>query len=425
MDISAAFHKKSRFLEQLRPDSLVIKLQEQIQRNLLGECDVRIFSPGMIRATTFDLSYTLLRHRAWHNAPLLSEFAIDYLNSEYLLPRAVATMIVESALDLLHSYTPAELDWDANDYEKEFLEHLFVCSVIASEDAELAADIGFGRNVIELLKSAMNLGQSCEELFQFAPDLALRLHDLIQGILAAQAQEPWTIDLYKLKNWLQRDPYIKKSSLSAEYLAACLRILLACGPGGASLPSLEHKLKIESLRTFITVLQRIGLVYEELQSAGKPALYRLSHLGFELTASKFIYDLVQDRGFDIELKPLPAAYQANLLQGIWQHSPEEFTKTIMQQSKALSPDAVKMVIEYWKKQRRDETLLELFENMLHNRVHAWLRVQICHALPLQQKPDESKVLLESLAEHDHSPMVRNAARMAMKRQPRLDEPTRA
>ena len=95
-------------------------------------------SPALARSLTFDLTYLLMRHRAWHNAPILSELSIDFLCSEFQIPRQLGTQLVENSLDLLHSYTPVELDWTAEKYEEEFLEHLFICSTLATDDGALA-----------------------------------------------------------------------------------------------------------------------------------------------------------------------------------------------------------------------------------------------------------------------------------------------
>lgn len=418
MDIAGHMQKKSQFIEQQKAGPLVRYLQGILQKRLLEDGDIRTLSPAMIRALIFDLTYLMLRHRPWHLAPILSELTIDYLNSEYALPHEICVTLTESMLDLLHHYVAPESEWSAERYDEEFLEHLLVSALRAADEAELCVDLGFGRNVLELLQSAMSLGSSggAEDAFQFAPEVIGRLHKIMEELHRRAASEPTALELYKLKNILQRDPLTRKHSLGQALLERLLAILSACGHRGCSLRGLEPALGAPLVLTDIALLQRNGLIFEEAQKRPLPPLYRLSREAYALTSHGFAAAALAHRGDSLQLSGLPAAYQAALLQLIWQADPLQLSALIAGEAGALSPEALKIVIEAWKKNRQEESLLELFQNLLHNRAHAWIRAEICSALPLRSLQKETQILLDSLAENDPSPMVRSAARLALKRQ---------
>jgi hypothetical protein len=359
-----------------------------------------------------------MRHRAWHNAPILSELSIDFLCSEYQVPRHLGTQLVENSLDLLHSYTPIELDWNAEKYEEEFLEHLFICSTLAGNDEGLADDIGFGRNLIELLRTAVRLDQDANtaELFQFAPELAGKVYRIMNRIFEEQAACPWILDLYRLKNILQREPYTKKKTLNPEYLNRLFNLLFCCNWQGNDSASIAASGIGEHLSSDLGTLSRCGLVYEESRRRPLPNLIRLSAKGLELTRHAFSISACASQ--HPALKGLPAIYQTAVLERFLSHPSEDRMTWMKNQTSLLTPEALRLMIEILRQQQKDETLLEVFENLLHNHAHAWIRAEICEALPLADKPDISGNILQALASNDPSPMVRKAARTALKRQAR-------
>ncbi|WP_176736470.1 HEAT repeat domain-containing protein [Oligoflexus tunisiensis] len=419
MDFVRSAHRKASYLDQQGLGSLLLKLQTRIHGFLMQEHDLRLFSPALSRSLTFDLTYLLIRQRAWHNAPILSELSIDFLCSEFQIPRHLGTQLVENSLDLLHSYTPIEIDWTAEKYEEEFLEHLFVCSTLATNDEELADDIGFGRNLIELLRTAVRLDQDAETagLFQFAPELASKLYRIMSRIFIEQEACPWILDLYRLKNILQREPYTKKKTLTPEYLNRLFNILLCCNWQGNDAKTIAGSGIGEHLSSDLGTLSRCGLVYEESRRRPLPSLIRLSAKGLELTRAAFAFAACAVR--HPALKGLPAIYQAAVLERLLSHPSEDRMTWMKNQTPLLTPEALRLLIEILKQQQKDETLLEVFENLLHNHAHAWIRAEICEALPLADKPDVSQNLLRPLASQDPSPMVRQAARAALKRQARM------
>ncbi|MCX6128442.1 MAG: hypothetical protein NTX25_05175 [Proteobacteria bacterium] len=413
MDTVDSYQCKTSYLKQQNLGSLLFEIQTRIHAMLIQENDLRLFSPAMIRSLTFDLSYVLLRHRAWHNAPILAELTIDFLNSEFLVPRALCGQLVENSLDLLHNYTPVEADWTSEQYESEFLEHLLICGAIAEGDSQLADDIGFGRNLSELLRAAMRLDQDSGEgsLFQFAAELVNKLHEILTRILSQQKDCPWILDIYHLKNILQRDPHTRKNDLDLDSLKRLFSILIECSWKGASLKDLSKKSNAAELSADLEILLKHGLIYLEPKGRQRSPFYCLSAVGFQLTEAAFSFN--SSRTEIKSLLQLPAAYQTAYFNRHLDSLPEEHIESIQSLAGSLAPESLRIFIEYLLEKQKIATLVELFKNLLHSRAHAWIRVEICQALPLMNQMEIAKDLLQSLASEDLSPMVRKAARLAL------------
>lgn len=415
-DAFANFLKKSEFLAQEGLQPILKKLQKTMQKLLLDECDPRAASPQLIHTACFELSFLLIRHRRWHHASLLSELAIDFMNSEFFLPRALSTQIVESALDVLHSYTPREKDWQVDDYEEEFLEHLVVSALLSHDEGALSIDLGFGQNLLALLKNSLELSIRDEnpDVFQFAPELAERLHRIMQRLFAEIEAEPWSMDIYRLKNLLQRDPTNSLSVLQLPRLEHLLNLLSAAWPEGATTEALSKQFPSEFADSDIRLLIRSGLLYEEPQRRPKAPLLRLSAKGYEMSSLRFAFQNWEKLGSDLHLDSLPSVYQATILQLITQKAKDRLGDLLAKEGQFLSPAALRIVAEHLSKGQDSSSLLDIFENLLHNRAHAWLRREICLALPLED--GRTLPLLDSLVQDDPSPMVRSAARAALQRQ---------
>lgn len=420
MDILMSFTRKSQALNQESLQPIVKKLQSSIYSLLLQESDPRMMSPALVRSAAFDLSYLLIRHRQWHHASLLPELAIDFLNSEYFIPNALSAGLVETALDVLHSYTPRELDWSVADYEEEFLEHLIICSLISLDEDSLEIDLGFGRNVLNLLKSALALESESPDVFQFASEATQQLNAIMQRVFSDLDQSPANMDLYRLKNVLQRDISTPKNKLKKPYLTYLATILTACWPLGKTSKELEELGKDELFSADLRLLTRNGLIYEEPASRrNQGSIYRLSNKGYELTSMHFAFSRWQDLGLELHLAQLPSAYQATVLQILAKESAPRLQALIESEGQYLSPIALRFLIEHMKRHEGEKSLLEIFSNLLHNQAHAWIRVEICQALPLGNGESLAASILDQLLNEDPSPMVRSAARAALQRQRRL------
>lgn len=408
------YSRKSVLLNAEAISPIVKKLQKVLSFKLTEQIPPRMLPPALLRSLVFDLSYLLIRHRPWHQAELLSELAIDFLQSEYFIPSEAATQTVEAALDVLHSYTPKELSWSEADYEREFLEHLILTSLISRDEDELACDLGFGRNVLSLIKNALEL-ESGPGVFHFAPEITQKLSEIMQTIFDLIEESKTNMDLFRLKNFLQRDESTPKDKLTLPYLGRLNRILAACWPDGKTEKELQALEEDESFSSHLRLLLRNGLIYEEPRGRRQSSLFRLSSKGYELTCLQFAFSHWKDLGHELHLDKLPSIYQSTVLQILAKESQTRLESLLEAEGKHLSPVALRFVIEHMKQEGHEQGLLEIFSNLLHNRAHAWIRVEVCRALPLSNGETLPGELLDSLLNEDPSPMVRSAARASLQR----------
>ncbi len=416
MDILTSYSRKSKILNQENLQPIVKKLQNSIYSMLLRKTDPRSVGPALARSACFDLSYLLIRHRQWHHASLLPELAIDFLNSEYSIPGALSTQIVEEALDVLHSFTPTEPEWSAEDYSHEFLEHMIICSLMSLDEESLEIDLGLGRNALNLFKNALALDAGTD-VFQFAPELTQDLNAIMQRILSELAESPANMDIYRLKNVLQRDGSTDKNKLKKNYLKQLSGILTSCWPEGRTARQLEQERPSDHFQADLRLLLRNGLIYEEPKSGrARYPIFRLSNKGYELTCIQFAFARWQDLGTAIHLSELPSPYQATVLQILAKESTQKLQILIENEGQYLSPLALRFVIDQLKTTEGEKGILDIFNNLLHNQAHAWIRVEICQALPLPSGLSIAGTMLDYLLNDDPSPMVRSAARAAWNRQ---------
>ncbi len=416
MDILAGFQRKSRDLSQDSLLPLAKKLQSAIHNSLIQHTAGRPWPEGLVRAASFELSYLLLRHRAWHYASLLAELATDFLVSEYQIPGGISELVVEAGLEVIHGYTAREAHWSAADYEREFLEHLIVCSLLSLDEESLAGDLGFGANVMRLLRSALALEDQGDSV-HFPQEVALQINEIMRSLFDELERFPEAMDMYRLKNHLQRDEATPKYRLTAPYLRALNSILAACWPEGRSEADLMAEHPTEHFASDLRLLMRSGLIYAEPQAKrSKGPRYRLSAKGYEFTCMQFGFTRWRELGQSIHLQDLPAAYQATALQLLAKENGDKLQALLAEEGPYLRPVALRFVVDHLKQANDAKSLLEIFENLLHNKAHAWIRVEICQALPLPNGEMIEDSLLQTLLHEDPSPMVRSAARAAVQRQ---------
>ncbi len=421
MDTVSAYSRKAQFLQNDFFKPIIKSLQNTIHIKILGNQEAKQLPRAVEFSLTFELSYLLIRHRTWQTTELLSELAIDFLASEYRLTQTAATQIVEAAIDVLHRYSLKDGDGNNFNLEEEFLEHLIIASLISADEDTLAIDLGLGKNFLDLLKNALDL-ESGPEAFHFAPELTQKLSFIMQRIFDEIEIEPATMDLYRLKNLLQRDDSTPKDRWQKEHLKSLNAILASCWPEGKSEKQLTDELSQapELFASHLRLLLRNGLIYEEPRGPKRSSLYRLSHRGYELTCTQFAFDHWQSLGQAIHLRHLPSAYQSTLLQILARQSLEQLQELIESEGQYLSPIALRYIVEHLKQEGQEEGLLAIFVNLLHNQAHAWIRVEICQALPLPGGLTLSSEWLDPLLNEDPSPMVRSAARAAVQRTRRLN-----
>ena len=108
----------------------------------------------------------MLKYKKWSISECLSEVTIDFLNSEYRIPRKIATELVERCLDIVQGTQAIAQFASPEEVDHDFLLNLFVETTIAKDESKLEINLGFGRNIIEIIENATIGADQTERDFQ-------------------------------------------------------------------------------------------------------------------------------------------------------------------------------------------------------------------------------------------------------------------
>ncbi|SMF14155.1 HEAT repeat domain-containing protein [Pseudobacteriovorax antillogorgiicola] len=399
---------KAEFLRTHKYQDLIEKISHRVRFKLTQEKAPK-FPQGLIKTIQLDLSYIFFRHQAWIHAPVLAELSIDYLHSEFHLSRQVATDVVESALDLLHSYIPTEPGWSARDYDYEFLFQMFISSASSDNQSQLVTEIGFGTNVIELLFAAAKLNDSrLEDTVVFAPELTETLHRIMDEISKEIAETPWVIDLYKLKSLIEAVELHGKHLLTRAYLELCFEVMIAIGWSGTTFDELTKDHNQAQIKKVLDQLISAEVVY--VQGARKRITYHLGILGLDLIAERAACQMQDFQWSD--LFNLPGPVQVKLLDrsniDIAHGAP-----ILARQLDHLDPKAVYSLFSRLSHENPG-SIADVLSVLPHRRLSSWVKSELCRALSMFGSSKAIEDYLESLIKGDPSIKVRERARSSLK-----------
>ncbi|MFW7377419.1 MAG: hypothetical protein ACOH5I_01265 [Oligoflexus sp.] len=422
--------EKSKLIQSHDNNQLVLQLAEHITKKLALLKDKTQIGQGLIKYLAFDLSYILFRHQAWHHAPLFSELTIDHLNSEFRLPRSIATDLVESSLDIFIPYLPEEKDWQPETYDREFLFDLFVASATAKNESKLRSDIGFGNSVIQLFLSAAHLSEdTATGIYSFAPEIMQTILDIMQDIASEAQSIPWIMDIYRLRLITSQQRLAHKKRITRQQIHLLFQVLCWIGWQGIRHSQLDklcqnHSNQAEDspqpadqrptsnihVEQTLHLLNLNQLIYRH-QIRGED-YYHLSALGLDLTADCLAQQLLTKNTYDLKNLPgLPAPIQAKIIKHSFTPDGNNM-ENLLKVAHRLAPEAIEVIVTKFAGTAYTQQVLELLQKLLHNNQNAWARVKILNALTRQKEfsKDEVMLILQQLTAGDPSPMVRKAAR---------------
>ena len=207
--------------------------------------DSSMLGRGLKRCIQLELSYIMLKYKKWSISECLSEATIDFLNSEYRIPRKESTELVEVCLDIIqatqtlaHFKTPEDVDHD-------FLLNLFIETTIAKDESKLEINLGFGRNLIDIIENATIGVDDERKEFEYSSNIKSIMTSIIQDIIEKIQLKPWIIDLYRLKNILFTKANLDSESLSEELIENYFNILNFISFSGITRKSLSKMFKCE------------------------------------------------------------------------------------------------------------------------------------------------------------------------------------
>lgn len=387
------------------------KYQDLIQKLILVAGDSIVKSSpeirsGIRKALELDLAYIFFRHQAWVHAPVLTELSIDYINSEFAIPRNDATVIVESCVELLHNYIPIEKGWTAIEYDEEFLFQLFISSASSDGESELKADIGFGDNVLKLLYSAASLDNN-SQVNIFAPELTQSLYQMMSDISQEMADTPWIIDLYKLKKIVESRDLHSKHRLTKQDLENSFQIINKIAWLGASFQELQSSFKEIKLKRILDQLIGAEVVY--IQGTGRRIKYHLSHIGIDLISQKAADSFSTIKIEDILKAPGPV--QIKLLQRPMAELEADIGE-LSKNASRLDPKALAQLLSRVSKENSG-TIDLVLRQLPIAKLNSWAKCELCKALAALPGSVAAESLLESFLRNDASAKVREKARSSL------------
>ncbi len=360
------FSAKEKYVNSYS-NQITAKLYSAIEEVIANSSDSSLLGRGLQRCLQLELSYIMLKYKKWSISECLSEVTIDFLNSEYRVPRKTSTELVELCLDIVqgtqsiaHFESPEQVDHD-------FLLNLFVETTIAKDESKLEINLGFGRNLIEIIENATIGVDETDRDFEYSSNIKSIMTDIIQDIIEKIQLKPWIIDLYRLRNILFTEANMEASSLSDEAIENYFNILNFISFSGITRKSLSKLFKCEeSQNKSISALVKAKLVYIEPKSKSENDLIHLSQRGIETTAEYFANGFKKANATDFSsLTKLPSQFQEATLSSISSSFIEQQLKLLEDHGTQLSPKALSTLAKNLKNNVEDDKIIDLLWDIYH------------------------------------------------------------
>lgn len=369
---------------------------------------------GLIRALKIDLVYLFTRHQCHINSSIFFDLAMDFVQSEYQLANSVGEDILANAIAKaqpnLQQLTASEL----NRIDQDFVTKLFTLCLMAKDDHTLRMEIGFGGNVIKLLRQALEFDDSNSQVKVFSSELLRQFVTVIDSLQEEMSTHPQIASLYKLKLVLNSNIYHQDDVLKLQQLDASLQALLAIGPKGIKKKVLAEIYSEKALAkhlSFNRMLRRIeqnGLVYEQI--ANRQPLVYLSHQGLKLIGPELATEFLKHANKELSgICQLPEIVQSEILKTV-SYTETDYLRFLYKNGTKLSPRAVSVIAKQLLSGDYANKVVDVLLNLLHNKENLWMRAEICRLLSEVDKTAIVIKAMEGLALKDPSPKVRQIAR---------------
>ena len=262
--------------------------------------------------------------------------------------------IVQGTESIAHFESPEEVDHD-------FLLNLFVETTIAKDESKLEINLGFGRNLIEIIENATIGVDETDRDFEYSSNIKSIMTDIIQDIIEKIQLKPWIIDLYRLRNILFTEAHMEASSLSDEAIENYFNILNFISFSGITRKSLSKLFKCEeSQNKSIAALVKAKLIYIEPRSKSENDLIHLAQRGIETTAEYFANGFKKANATDFSsLTKLPSQFQEATLASISSSFIEQQLKLLEEHGTQLSPKALNTLAKNLKNNVEDDKIIDL------------------------------------------------------------------
>ena len=405
---------KVKYIETNDQVKLADSLGKVLDHQLMQKGLMRSTPMGLIRALKVDLVYLFIKHRCHLNSSIFFDLAVDFLQTEYQLANSICEQILANAIvtaqPKAHTLNASELDR----MDEDFTTKLFTLCLMAKDDHSLRMEVGFGDNVIKLLRQALEFDDSNSEIKVFSSDLLRQFVTVIETIQDEMTAHPQITSLYKLKLVLNSNIYHQEDTFKLQQLDASLKALLMIGPTGIKKKALKKLYAEQGLAkhlSFDRLLRRTdqsGLTYE--QTVNRQTLIYPSYQALKLIASDLAVDFIKHSKKDLSgICKLPDIVQGEILKTV-SFSETDTLRFLYKNGASLSPTAVSVIANQLLFGNYANKVVDVLLNLLHNKENLWMRAEICRLLSKVDKTAIVVKAMEGLAQKDPSPKVRQLAR---------------
>lgn len=196
--------RRHAYLSNMDHELQAMQLWQAVDRAMAAVPQFTGISRGCQDALRLDIIYAVLRNRHWLEAPLFMDVLTDFLASEYLLDRQLATLLTEAiATPLRTLFSNQDGPRHVQPTDDEYLRFVCVTAASAASEDNVAADLGIGRALLGRIRDALrsaNLGTSSDEgPATFVPELDARIGAVVVSLAQEILQHPSALAMQRLR----------------------------------------------------------------------------------------------------------------------------------------------------------------------------------------------------------------------------------
>lgn len=373
-----------------------------------------LLSLGLVRGIEFDLLYSLLRHTLWCKTSLFAAVLVDFLATEYVLPKAVAKSLIDGVLPLAKRLIHKECPFiSASD--QEFLLYICAESWIATDELELAADLGIGKALLKRIKETLTMVGS-ESPSTYWPELESNIAEALRSLAAEMQKTPWAAQVHLLKFYLFGIEAPWCDLIVHAQSQWLFDLLVRLGQIGSwTIRQANEALTKTIPRDFqdlVTQASTRHLLQQLLNLRFVIAIgvdrWSLDARGQQLTATAFAHQSSYPaEKASVALPTLCSAYQAAVIQMREDWTPLQLVRLLEQ--RPLSPKALQTALSKLEETADVGLLQTAVAKLLQGESSPWLREATCEWLEKSGQQLDIAPLVRTVAQSDASAAVRAAA----------------
>ena len=366
------------------------------------------------RLLVFDLSYLFQRYPNFLKSPFFFELSVSFFQTEYGFPFSMAEDLMSAFLHRWFQEADGEPIIMDPSLDQTLMEQLLITALQADKDENLALELGFGTELMQLIKASFELFETPSEslapsAFVFAPKRTADMLNALRGIVPQWQNCPWSLDLLRLHSLLwPRQPAANPHDKNLD-LPVAMALITSCARQPQTQAQLESRFSADRVAALLPLILEAKLLFAWVGPKHKRPSYELSELGFAMTQVFFSYQYWQQNPHTIQLRKVPGPYHKALLRLVYERDPNLWEETIHRDAMHMSPLACEENFLTYQNHKELESVLEFFKNLLHNRPHAWVRAAVCRVIPIDEGHEDVEALFGLLL-NDDSMSIRETAR---------------